>query len=120
MSYSLSPFLLSQWNLFASTFLSAGKVTFPLVSVVDTDRRAVLSRRAVPLQLELLNNLNVISTSGFWPDATFVGLTVRLQTVSLSVSGSSRRSEEHTSELQSPYDLVCRLLLEKKKTKKNE
>src|SRR5437867_5254243 len=30
-------------------------------------------------------------------------------------SPSSRgRSEEHTSELQSPYDLVCRLLLEKK------
>src|SRR5207248_9391281 len=28
----------------------------------------------------------------------------------------SRRSEEHTSELQSPYDLVCRLLLEKKNT----
>src|SRR5207248_11047454 len=26
---------------------------------------------------------------------------------------SSLRSEEHTSELQSPYDLVCRLLLEK-------
>src|SRR5207248_9427629 len=25
------------------------------------------------------------------------------------------RSEEHTSELQSPYELVCRLLLEKKK-----
>src|SRR5438094_5436032 len=30
-----------------------------------------------------------------------------------------RRSEEHTSELQSPYDLVCRLLLEKKKKKNN-
>src|SRR5207248_11252857 len=28
------------------------------------------------------------------------------------------RSEEHTSELQSPYDLVCRLLLEKKKNNK--
>src|SRR5438552_8182706 len=28
------------------------------------------------------------------------------------------RSEEHTSELQSPDHLVCRLLLEKKKTKK--
>src|SRR5437867_10069494 len=26
----------------------------------------------------------------------------------------AQRSEEHTSELQSPYDLVCRLLLEKK------
>src|SRR5260221_10882853 len=29
-----------------------------------------------------------------------------------------RRSEEHTSELQSHSDLVCRLLLEKKKKKK--
>ena len=28
------------------------------------------------------------------------------------------RSEEHTSELQSRFDLVCRLLLEKKKIKK--
>src|SRR5207248_6307644 len=30
---------------------------------------------------------------------------------------AAERSEEHTSELQSPYDLVCRLLLEKKKSK---
>src|SRR5438105_8228353 len=30
------------------------------------------------------------------------------------------RSEEHTSELQSRVDLVCRLLLEKKKTIRNE
>src|SRR6266705_3170726 len=30
---------------------------------------------------------------------------------------AAARSEEHTSELQSPYDLVCRLLLEKKKKK---
>src|SRR5438552_6236442 len=30
---------------------------------------------------------------------------------------SGERSEEHTSELQSPDHLVCRLLLEKKKTK---
>src|SRR5437762_10997685 len=31
------------------------------------------------------------------------------------VAGDSLRSEEHTSELQSPMYLVCRLLLEKKK-----
>src|SRR6266540_7480970 len=30
---------------------------------------------------------------------------------------SARRSEEHTSELQSHHDIVCRLLLEKKKKK---
>src|SRR5437867_6938405 len=35
--------------------------------------------------------------------------------VSRGGSARLRRSEEHTSELQSPYDLVCRLLLEKKK-----
>src|SRR5256885_10386030 len=32
------------------------------------------------------------------------------------VTGTPGRSEEHTSELQSPCNLVCRLLLEKKKT----
>src|SRR2546426_4522612 len=31
-------------------------------------------------------------------------------------AGRGIRSEEHTSELQSPCNLVCRLLLEKKKT----
>src|SRR6266487_4670890 len=31
----------------------------------------------------------------------------------------ARRSEEHTSELQSPVHLVCRLLLEKKKKKQH-
>src|SRR5256885_16089225 len=33
----------------------------------------------------------------------------------LVVAGLDVRSEEHTSELQSPCNLVCRLLLEKKK-----
>src|SRR6266540_297044 len=41
----------------------------------------------------------------------FVGTCRRL--------GSVRRSEEHTSELQSHHDLVCRLLLEKKKHNTN-
>src|SRR2546430_4499296 len=34
----------------------------------------------------------------------------------LAMSAKGRRSEEHTSELQSQSNLVCRLLLEKKKT----
>src|SRR5438105_11478563 len=34
--------------------------------------------------------------------------------------GLITRSEEHTSELQSRVDLVCRLLLEKKKKRKNQ
>src|SRR5438876_7389304 len=35
-------------------------------------------------------------------------------------SDRQRRSEEHTSELQSPVHLVCRLLLEKKKNNKHK
>src|SRR5256885_7230225 len=41
-----------------------------------------------------------------WPSPTLTGLRMRSLTW---------RSEEHTSELQSPCNLVCRLLLEKKK-----
>src|SRR5436190_11187212 len=37
-----------------------------------------------------------------------------------SSMSQSKRSEEHTSELQSHSDLVCRLLLEKKKKTKNK
>src|SRR5438552_14602294 len=37
------------------------------------------------------------------------------QKLTLGLDAQLRRSEEHTSELQSPDHLVCRLLLEKKK-----
>src|SRR5699024_12045428 len=43
-----------------------------------------------------------------------------VKTLKLDLEGNEigERSEEHTSELQSRFDLVCRLLLEKKKTKR--
>src|SRR5258708_20366625 len=41
------------------------------------------------------------------------------KTVAFSYLGDIWRSEEHTSELQSPDHLVCRLLLEKKKVTPN-
>src|SRR5947208_15418680 len=46
--------------------------------------------------------------------STSVGMDPKKRTIQ---EQSARRSEEHTSELQSPDHLVCRLLLEKKKTK---
>src|SRR5256885_9173261 len=42
-------------------------------------------------------------------------LSRRPREVELPLQPRPRRSEEHTSELQSPCNLVCRLLLEKKK-----
>src|SRR5947209_13984784 len=44
-------------------------------------------------------------------------LYYRLNVVQIVVPALRERSEEHTSELQSRQYLVCRLLLEKKKTK---
>src|SRR2546426_537261 len=45
----------------------------------------------------------------------FEGGPVGLTTIAAAVGEDPGRSEEHTSELQSPCNLVCRLLLEKKK-----
>src|SRR6266540_7026383 len=50
-------------------------------------------------------------------DRRYASTTTRSRWRSRSPPGV-RRSEEHTSELQSHHDLVCRLLLEKKKKKK--
>src|SRR5690349_22738508 len=45
---------------------------------------------------------------------------IRASSFSLWARNGDRRSEEHTSELQSRRDLVCRLLLEKKKKKRQQ
>src|SRR5438094_6831731 len=46
-----------------------------------------------------------------------LGLEVEwTETIAAAAPQVNLRSEEHTSELQPPYDIVCRLLLEKKKT----
>src|SRR5256885_10365387 len=46
-------------------------------------------------------------------------MTVELNQGAGKAFEAALRSEEHTSELQSPCNLVCRLLLEKKKTYNN-
>src|SRR5438094_1102129 len=45
---------------------------------------------------------------------TKAGMKAFVMTRIGDIANAFIRSEEHTSELQSPYDLVCRLLLEKK------
>src|SRR3989449_5669689 len=48
------------------------------------------------------------------------GQKARASALATSLKPRDWRSEEHTSELQSRLHLVCRLLLEKKKTKRNK
>src|SRR5437868_13223920 len=50
----------------------------------------------------------------------FTGVEAALALEKAGIITNFNRSEEHTSELQSRFDLVCRLLLEKKKWKQRE
>src|SRR5205807_6626071 len=65
--------------------------------------------------LSLHDALPILSASSAKGTSNSSPLSVRYRAIT---ARSSRRSEEHTSELQSPCNLVCRLLLEKKKKKK--
>src|SRR5437868_9907828 len=52
-----------------------------------------------------------------WAGFHFYDLIFPLRARAAAYRSGWERSEEHTSELQSRFDLVCRLLLEKKKKK---
>src|SRR5690625_6952794 len=56
-----------------------------------------------------------------WPSLTMrpISFSSALSASGVKGSATSKRSEEHTSELQSRGHLVCRLLLEKKKQKQD-
>src|SRR5688572_31638267 len=56
------------------------------------------------------------SVASSLPEARAALRSLQSSSASVRASGRDERSEEHTSELQSQSNLVCRLLLEKKKT----
>src|SRR5256885_16794150 len=67
---------------------------YPWIYMVEPGRLRLKDEEVEPLRKYLLNG-GVLWADDFW---------------------GPKQSEEHTSELQSPCNLVCRLLLEKKKT----
>src|SRR5207244_13300969 len=81
--------------------------SFPTRRSSDLSTNALLQRRECSWMVR--------ATSSF---PLPVSPTIRTA-ASWRATRSSMRSEEHTSELQSPDHLVCRLLLEKKKQHKN-
>src|SRR5438034_1552872 len=68
---------------------------------------------------DLMLNSDVISMPDKWEYPWYAAWDLAFHTISLSLVdfdfAKEQRSEEHTSELQSHSDLVCRLLLEKKR-----
>src|SRR5437667_1000452 len=83
-------------------------------------RRGPAYRRAVscaPPIAEDARTARVYSTSPEWSPRPLGCLSERGDHSGEVLYTLAVRSEEHTSELQSHHDLVCRLLLEKKKKK---
>src|SRR5437867_9844962 len=76
-----------------------------------------LFRSAARLRLEAAKLLQdvLVRLPGDVRRIALPGLIRRMARRAVIGLRDATRSEEHTSELQSPYDLVCRLLLEKKK-----
>src|SRR5258708_23774931 len=92
------------------------------------NRRAVLCAEVRPLAVQLRRVMSLPENA----EQLFVTHFCRIERhlhhfrmprfvrANIFVSRIRRRSEEHTSELQSPDHLVCRLLLEKKKQAANK
>src|SRR5207248_10609606 len=59
------------------------------------------------------NNMGLVLAQGNEDQAAIAEFREALRIRPDFADAQANRSEEHTSELQSPYDLVCRLLLEK-------
>src|SRR5438477_5309275 len=75
---------------------------------VDFDGTLIWNGRVVPNRQELEERLRAAAETPVQPE------------VHLRPNKLVKRSEEHTSELQSHVNLVCRLLLEKKKKQQNK
>src|SRR5207248_10670721 len=92
---------------------------FPYTTLFRSGRgHEIAVREAVPVAVDgreqLVTEHELVGALG-----RFAELAVGDLPVGPADADLEDRSEEHTSELQSPYDLVCRLLLEKKNIKEN-
>src|SRR2546430_11951577 len=87
---------------YTTLFRSAVRVEVPADGVYAIDLRYANGNGPV-------NTEDKVAVRTLLVDGATTGVVVMPQ------RGTNRRSEEHTSELQSQSNLVCRLLLEKKK-----
>src|SRR5437764_6128158 len=98
-----------------------------VLSAMDIEREEFFARFGQSINDLILNHRKDLERkrSGYGACAVPNAVPVASTTLRPGVNGKARwveatgtaRSEEHTSELQSPMYLVCRLLLEKKKKK---
>src|SRR5207248_11493317 len=79
----------------------------------DADRARALEQHAMDVHARLDTEVGALRRRVQEPDRGRAAHAPALGDLVAPDAVLRGRSEEHTSELQSPYDLVCRLLLEK-------
>src|SRR5689334_24070486 len=82
--------------------------------VVDIASSLEVKQASVTSMVQKLGDL------GYLNYEKYRGLVLTEKGKKIATNIQRRRSEEHTSELQSQFHIVCRLLLEKKKNKKQK
>src|SRR5437879_563612 len=87
-------------------------VTRTLQDLLKPDRLTVVLLDGETNQLAVTHDTNAVPAR---TDDPLLQLALRRGPLAFARNVKEERSEEHTSELQSPMYLVCRLLLEKKK-----
>src|SRR5947209_12901305 len=97
---------------------TSNSTVFPYTTLFRSVQRPGLKLRArqLPLVHPLMERVLVVVTANPLAAQARHQLVGRKQFARAHSDSSRPRSEEHTSELQSRQYLVCRLLLEKKKT----
>src|SRR5256885_10700310 len=95
----------------------------PMIRILLVDDHPLV-RDGVSMRLQATDHIRVVGEAASVDQALPLArqLSPDLVVTDIRMPGASGidRSEEHTSELQSPCNLVCRLLLEKKKKRKNK
>ena len=116
--------LASASTLQAQTVNMSRYITLTVKSGASIKLNFKAAAAATPVRIVSGSNTQDITVGTDWFDSNWPGtFTVTAGSTTMTIYGDltdfscsgNYRSEEHTSELQSHYDLVCRLLLEKKK-----
>src|SRR5699024_11981530 len=103
-------------SLLLTSFLLHSSLVFSFHAPSTSDIYTLSLHDALPISSKSLRS--AASSARVWaaiPTLSMPPVSRTIWGIHRSATTGKRRSEEHTSELQSRFDLVCRLLLEKKK-----